>query len=88
MLTIDDDFWGQCVNDVIVKPKKINRYHRNGAWSSVVYFDKYMELGLPNIQSMSEEESALLLYDLTHFPLEQVLARTYSLYSDPVESSK
>ena len=83
------DFWGKIVNDaVVVKPKKLTRYHRQTAWSSLVYFDKYMDLGLPNIMFLSEEESALLLYDLTHFPLEQVLARHYSTYSDPLASSK
>lgn len=82
------DFWGKIVNDaVVVKPKKLKRYHRNSAWSSLVYFDKYMDLGLPNIMFLSEEESAILLYDLTHFPLEQVLARYYSTYSDPLASS-
>ena len=61
------------------KPAKKKRVlHRNTPSDAVEYFDRCLQLGMPSDLNRTEEESALALFDLAHFPLEQVLVRQYT----------
>lgn len=58
-----------------IKKKRMN--DRSSPTNAIDYFDQYFDLGLPSDLFWSEDDCAVILYDLANFPLEMVLARMY-----------